>query len=330
MIGLALVAPPPPKPDDKTIPAQLGAPSRSSDKVPAAKPVPTGKVAANPPATGTKLPANPPAPKADSGKVPANKPGSGPHPRLGAENDSPSHTSKDLYAGLRTDVKPLAPGKAAAAEVSQGAWRERAFAPRGVMSADEILNGLNAALTEARTKQAPKSLVLQWLRDEWLQFLRQAVEQAGGDCLNVWLSAALKPGEHKTGINLVLVELYVAFEKMRVSESLELMLDIANEAVAAVRSTLEAPSKRPVSFKVLERELEGKIDVDGLLLFLLSSEDELTNRAREIGQTLERIREEVKKMPGVKPDGMYSNFARLKAEARLIDGELKRRARASQ
>jgi hypothetical protein len=96
-----------------------------------------------------------------------------------------------------------------------------------------------------------------------------------------------------------------------------------------VKATLDAPSRRPCSFKVLERELEGKIDVDGLIHFLLSSADELTPRAKDIGQTLERLREEVKKMPGAKPDGMYSNFARLKAEARLIDGELKRRARAS-
>jgi hypothetical protein len=309
--------------------------------------VPTGKVVANPPAsgttgpklpanppvggrttTGTAMPANPPA-GAPTAKPPAAKGGSGPHIKLAAESDTPSYTSKDLYAGMRSDVKPVGPGKAAAAEVSQGAWRERAFAPRGVMSAEEILNGLTAALTEARTKQAPKTIVLQWLREEWLQFLRQAVEQAGGDCLDSWLTAALKPGTGKSGINLVLVELYVAFEKMRAAQANEVMLDIAEEAIGAVRSTLEAPSKRTVSFKVLERELEGKIDVDGLLLFLLSSEDELATRAKEIGQTLERIREEVKKMPGVKPDGMYSNFARLKAEARLIDGELKRRSRAS-
>ncbi|MBK7859485.1 MAG: hypothetical protein IPJ65_12850 [Archangiaceae bacterium] len=251
-----------------------------------------------------------------------------PRLKLGAEADTPSYTTRDLYAGQRTDVKPLAPGKAAAAEVSQGAWRERAFAPRGVMSAEEILKGLADALAEVRTKQGPKSLMLARLRDCWLQCLRQTVEQAGGDCLDAWLTAALKPGTGKPGINLVLVELYVAFEKMRSTQSTEVMLDLAEEAISAVKTTLEAPSRRPCSFKVLERELEGKIDVDGVLVFLLSSEDELTQRAREIGQTLERIRAEVKSMPGAKPDGMYSNFARLKAEARLIDGELKRRARS--
>lgn len=290
---------PPPKPDDKTIQVPVGS----------EPPSPSGKR----PAVHTS--------QAPSGSKPAL--------RLGADPDAPSYTNRDLYSGSRTDVKPLAPGKAAAAEVSQGAWRERAFAPRGVMSADEILKGLADVLAQIRTKQGPKSLMLAKVRDEWLQFLRQAVEQAGGDCLDAWLIAALKPGTGKPGINLMLVELYVTFEQMRASQSVEEMLVIAEDAIKAVKNTLDAPSRRPCSFKVLERELEGKIDVDGLILFLLSSEDELTQRAKEIGQTLERIRDEVKKMPGAKPDGMYSNFARLKAEARLIDGELKRRSRAS-
>jgi hypothetical protein len=248
--------------------------------------------------------------------------------RLGSEPESPSY-GKDMFAGSRTDVKPLAPGKAAAPEVSQGAWRERAFAPRGIMSPDEILKGMAEVLANVRTKQGPKSLMLAKVRDEWLQFLRQAVEQAGGDCLDAWLQAALKPGTGQAGINLVLVELYVAFEKMRGASGVEPMLIIAEEAIKAVKRTLDAPSKRQCSFKVLERELEGKIDVDGLILFLLSSDDELTQRAKEIGQTLERLRDELKSMPGAGPQGMYSNFARLKAEARVIDGELKRRARAS-
>lgn len=266
-------------------------------------------------------------PTAPSDKRPAMK--SNPQLRLGADPDAPSYTNRDSYAGSRTDVKPLAAGKAAAAEVSQGAWRERAFAPRGVMSSEEIIKGLSDVLAQVRTIQGPKSLMLAKVRDEWLQFLRQAVEQAGGDCLDAWLTAALKPGTGKAGINLVLVELYVAFDKMRAAADVAAMLDIADGAIAAVKATLDAPSRRPCSFKVLERELEGKIDVDGLILFLLSSEDELAQRAKDIGQTLERLRDEVKKMPGAKPDGMYSNFARLKAEARLIDGELKRRARAS-
>lgn len=265
-------------------------------------------------------------PPAPSGKRPVVK--SDPKIRLGADAEAPSY-NRDLYSGSRTDVKPLAPGKAAAAEVSQGAWRERAFAPRGVMSADEIVKGMDDVVTELKGKSQPRGMVLAKLRDEWLQFLRQAVEQAGGDCLDAWLTAALKPGTGKPTVNLVLVELFAAFEKMRAAQTHDQLLEVAEGAIAGVKATLEAPTKRACSFKVLERELEGKIDVDGLILFLLSSEEELAQRATEIGQTLERIRDEVKKMPGAKPDGMYSNFARLKAEARLIDGELKRRASAS-
>lgn len=300
------------KPDDKTLPVGSEKPAPSGQR-PAIKTNPAG------------VPANPPSgrDKVTTGRG---------HPavvRLGDDPNTPSYSKHDLFAGSRTDVKPIKDGQAAAAEVSQGAWRERAFTPRGVMSPQEILDGMAATLAAVRTKQGPKTLMLAKVRDEWLQFLRQAVEQAGGDCLDTWLTAALKPGTGKPGINLVLVELYVAFEKMRAAQSNEVMLEIAETCIAAVKDTLDAPSKRPCSFKVLERELEGKIDVDGLILFLLSSEDELTQRAKEIGQTLERLRDELKSMPGTGPQGMYSNFARLKAEARLIDGELKRRARAS-
>jgi hypothetical protein len=283
----------PPKPDDKTVQLPVG-------------PEPSGKR----------------PPRKSDPRLRAQ-------PRLGADPETPSYTQRDLYAGSRTDVKPLAPGRAAAAEVSQGAWRERAFAPRGVMSADEIVGGLQAALEQACAQQGERGMPLAPLRERWLPFLRQAVEQAGGDCLDAWLSAALRPGSGPVGSNPVLIELYATFEKMRAAPSPATMFDVAREAIAIVKAALVAPSKRPCSFKVLERELEGKIDVDGLILFLLFSETELAQRATEIGQTLERIRDEMKKMPGAKPDGMYSNFARLKAEARLIDGELKRRTRVT-
>ncbi len=312
------------KPDDKTIPVGGENPAPSGQR-PAIKTNPQG-VSANPPShsksSGVGVPSNPSLKTPTTGRHPALV-------RLGDEPNAPSYSNRDLFAGSRTDVKPINPGQAAAAEVSQGAWRERAFTPRGVMSAEEIVKGMTETLGAVRTKQGPKTLMLAKVRDEWLQLLRQAVEQAGGDCLDTWLTAALKPGSGRAGINLVLVELYVAFEKMRAALSTEVMLEVAETCITAVKETLDAPSKRPCSFKVLERELEGKIDVDGLILLLLSSEDELTQRAKEIGSTLERLRDELKNMPGARPDGMYSNFARLKAEARVIDGELKRRARAS-
>ena len=38
------------------------------------------------------------------------------------------------------------------------------------------------------------------------------------------------------------------------------------------------------------------------------------------------LRDQIRKMPGKQPDGMYANFVRLKAELRVLDAELKRRA----
>jgi hypothetical protein len=79
----------------------------------------------------------------------------------------------------------------------------------------------------------------------------------------------------------------------------------------------------------MERELEGKIEVDDLLLIAFSSEDELTRRISEIGNTMGQLRDQIKSMPGKQPDGMYSNFVRLKAELRLVDAELRGRPRVA-
>ena len=233
----------------------------------------------------------------------------------------------DTYAGMRTDTKRI-DAREAAVEANQGAWRERAFTPRGVMPPEEIAAGMNGALKLAMLKQAPNTLLLNWLRENWLEYLRQAIEQAGGDSIDVWLTSVLKP-PGRPGINLMLVEMYVNFARMRLAADRDSFFALARLVAENVKKGLDEPSRRRVSLKVLEKELEGKIDVDGLLLLLLSSDQELESKARDIGTTLERIRAELKTMPGAKPDGMYSNFARLKAEARVIDGELKRRDRSS-
>jgi hypothetical protein len=76
----------------------------------------------------------------------------------------------------------------------------------------------------------------------------------------------------------------------------------------------------------MERELEGKLEVHELILVRLSSDEELTRRLREIGSTMEQLRDQLKSRPGLQPDGMFSNFVRLKAEVRVLDAELKHRA----
>ena len=75
----------------------------------------------------------------------------------------------------------------------------------------------------------------------------------------------------------------------------------------------------------MERELEGKVEIHELLKILFSDDEELIARLEEIGHTMETIRGQLKSMPGAKPDGMYSNFTRLKAEARVLSAELSRR-----
>ena len=56
------------------------------------------------------------------------------------------------------------------------------------------------------------------------------------------------------------------------------------------------------------------------------AEEDLNRRLTEIGNTMGQLRDQIKKMPGKQPDGMYANFVRLKAELRVLDAELKRRA----
>jgi hypothetical protein len=95
--------------------------------------------------------------------------------------------------------------------------------------------------------------------------------------------------------------------------------------IATVQRVLGFEKPRKLSFKALERELEGKLEVDELLLIAVSDDSELTRRLKEIGGTMESLRDQLKKRPGKQPDGMFSNFVRLKAEVRVLDAELRRR-----
>lgn len=217
-------------------------------------------------------------------------------------------------------------GAEAAREVSQGAWRERVFAPRGVMSREELLEGLTAGLRATEGRTAPMAELYGFLRQGWLPFLRQAVEQAGGDGLDTWLKFILRPPAPR-GVDALVVELAAGFERLRQAQ---IPADFFREGwnvIDAVRRALEAERPRRLSFKVLERELEGKLEVHELLLVLFMGESELRLRAGELGSTLESIKEQLKTTPGAKPDGLYSNYGRLKAELRVLEAETRRRQR---
>jgi hypothetical protein len=215
-----------------------------------------------------------------------------------------------------------------AAEASQGAWRERVFTPRGVMPRDEILKGLESAIRLSLSNAKYARIAFDTVRGNWLPFLRQAVEQAGGDGIDVWLVGLFK-GSSRRPLDPLLATLVGGLARMRLARDLAHFEEEALKAIEQVRQALEADTPRRLSFKQMERELEGKIEVDDLLLIAFSSEDELTRRISEIGNTMGQLRDQIKSMPGKQPDGMYSNFVRLKAELRLVDAELRSRPRVA-
>jgi hypothetical protein len=223
---------------------------------------------------------------------------------------------------------PSGPQKAltgqAAPEVSQGAWRERVFTPRAVMSKEEIVSSLEASLRVVLASANHARVAFEELRRGWLPTLRQALEQGGGDGLDAWLSLLLKP-PGRTGLDPLVPTLVGDFARLRAAKDLAAFEEEALKVVETVRRVLAFDKPRKLSFKVLERELEGKLEVDELFLVAVSDDGELSRRLKEIGATMESLRDQLKKRPGKQPDGMYSNFVRLKAEVRVLDAELKRR-----
>jgi hypothetical protein len=235
------------------------------------------------------------------------RPGSGPH----AIGNAPSGPQKALTG----EVAP---------EVSQGAWRERVFTPRAVMPRAEIVSSLEASLRVVLSSANHVRVAFEELRRGWLPAIRQALEQGGGDGLDAWLSSLLKP-PGRTGLDPLLPTLVADFARLRAAKELAAFEEEALKAIETVRRVRAFDKPRKLSFKVLERELEGKLEVDELFLLAVSDDGELSRRLKEIGSTMESLRDQLKKRPGKQPDGMYSNFVRLKAEVRVLDAELRRR-----
>ena len=230
---------------------------------------------------------------------------------------------RDDYRGAETKSKEN-PAAEAAPEVSQGAWRERAFVPRGVMTKDALIAGLEQALTLASQKSPLSSAASQLARD-WLPFLRQAIEQSGGDGLDAWLLRALKPPGRSANTPLF-DALPPAFEKVRAAAEPGPFAEAGRALIATVGAALD--EKKRVSFKVLERELDGKLEVDELIAVRLATADELAAREDEIAATLEALKLQVKPTAGARnkgpspiAGGIYSNHARLKAELRVVKAE---------
>lgn len=209
-----------------------------------------------------------------------------------------------------------------AAEVSRGVFHERANVPRGKASAADILAGLKVRLREAAAWKDANEAWVKRLSKEWLPLLRQAVEQGAGDGIDAWLNTVLDL-HGSAGIDVLLIELSVNFERMRLAENRAAVVEEAGYVVDAVQRALMAPRK--ASFKVLERELEGKLDVDDLLKIVLGSTADLKARLAELEPTLAQLKAQFTRMGHAKPDGLYLNYTRLKAEARVAEGEVTRR-----
>ena len=211
-----------------------------------------------------------------------------------------------------------------APEVSQGAWRERVFTPRAIMSREDVKAGLQSALRVVMGTVNLPRVAMEKLRPAWLALLRQALEQAGGDGIDAWLLILFTP-PGKPSKQPLFIEVSEALLRMRNAKDLAGFEEESLKTVELVDAALaNAPVK--LSFKQTERELEGKLEVDELLSIRCGSEDDLNRRFTEIGNTMNQLRDQIKKMPGKQPDGMYANFVRLKAELRVLDAELKRRS----
>lgn len=234
--------------------------------------------------------------------------------------------SEDSFVGRSkvslSDIKKAA-GEAAP-EVSQGAWRERVFTPRAVLPREEVVSGLKASLRTALATANHPRVAFDAVRTAWLPLLRQALEQGGGDGIDSWLSILFAfPG--KPAKQPLFEQLGQALGAMRAAKDLAAFETEAGQAVTFVEAALStAPVK--LSFKQMEKQLEGKLEVDELLVLRGGLEEDLRARYGEIDRTMTQLRDQIRKMPGKQPDGMYANFVRLKAEFRVLDAELQRRS----
>ncbi|MBL8924290.1 MAG: hypothetical protein JNJ54_35910 [Myxococcaceae bacterium] len=278
------------KPGDETMKVPPGlTPKKSAPSMPSLKAVPID------------------APPTDSFVGPRTTSSS--HPQL---SELPSGPKKAVTSG---EIAP---------EVSQGLWRERAFTPRIVMSKDEVLAALEASLRTVLGGANHPRVAFEELRRAWLPTIRQALEQGGGDGLDAWLNALLKP-PGRDGLDPLFSTLVADFNRARAARDLATFEEEAHKAIGTVQRVMSFEKPRKLSFKVLEKELEGKLEIEELFLIAVSDEGELTRRLKEIGHTMENLRDQIRKLPGKQPSGMFASFVKLKAEVRLLDAELKRR-----
>ncbi|WNG44777.1 hypothetical protein F0U60_12275 [Archangium minus] len=243
------------------------------------------------------------------GRPPFARPGTSPKlPDLNGETTSPGSPA---FTGV-------------APEVRQNRWHERSAAPRGVLPAEAVLKSLDEALQKAARSKEPMKATREQLKADLLPLLRQVVEQMGGDGLDAYVTQLLSPPGRKAMTPLV-DDLSAGMERLNTVPDMPSLLTVARELQAVVARALGEPAPRAISLDLQERELDGRVDVDMLLSIRFASNAELSERRSQAGKTLEDLRQQMRALSGMQPGGLFSGFARVKVEKRVMDAEARRR-----
>ncbi|MEN9800700.1 MAG: hypothetical protein RL653_4397 [Pseudomonadota bacterium] len=214
--------------------------------------------------------------------------------------------------------------KQTAQEVSTGPWHERAFVPRGVVPPAQVLTRLKEIIAVAEMHPGTRAeRVRTGIRAEFLPMLRQAVEQAAGDGVDAWLSSILHP-PGAPARNGMLMAVVAAMQKVNAARTNAAALEAAKGLMDVSARHLQDPSAEKLSLKVLEKELEGRVDVAALLQLLFATDAELAAQGDHVDKAIDRLRQELRQAVA-QPAGMMWNFSRLKTERRVITAELRRR-----
>lgn len=212
-----------------------------------------------------------------------------------------------------------------APEVNPGAWRERAFAPRGTMPRKLVLAGLERAIQTLEVQRLGIPVMREDLLMQWQPFLRQAVEQAGGDGIDSHLLRILKPPGRPARDKFV-GELGSAVKRLQQASVREAFFVEARKISKLVEATLGSQGARRVSLRVLENELDGRLDIGVVLPILFATPEKLRSKLEQVDASAESLRTMLRSMPGQHPDGMMWNYARLKVERQVIAAELEARS----
>jgi hypothetical protein len=242
-------------------------------------------------------------------------------------SELPTNPGKPVFTRAATEV-PTNPGKpvftGVATEVSKGRFHERSAAPRGVLSGAAVLGGLDEALQKATRSPAPVGTVRAQLKTDWLPLLRQAVEQAGGDGVDAYVAQLLAP-PGRPATTPLLAELASGMARLESAADVNALRTAAQQIRALVAKALEDKAPRALSLQLLESELDGRVEVDSLLSIRFAPNAELNTRRTQAEKTLESLRQQMRQLPGQQAGGIFSNFARLKTEKRVMDAEARRR-----